>query len=358
MTWVGLRDASGGTYSRAGLGCTTDDPVELDAMLARGTMMMEFELYPGLDGQVILSYFDDHPWISGLSLALDAKGTLVMTQRQGQHRRTYRLRTGLLGHASSVTLTYSWDAPRRCATLSAEVTQTGEISHVACPDPLPLPLRDAARLITDPARSKTADGLIFFAIADHIAPHGPKPTLSPDARVPTPDGFVQVADLRRGQLVIAADGQPAQVRWAGQIRLPSAGRYAPLRLRAPLHGATTDLICAHDQRMQLSGSEVEYLFATDFVAVHLGDLPESVSAPDPQLTRTYAQFVLDRPVPVEIGGLFLEGLDADPMLMDPVLRAASVLADVPTEILPQRAVAAAPVLRDFETKTLSFMCAA
>lgn len=357
MSWVGLRAGSVMDYSRAGLGQPAADTSDPNAILRGGTLMMECAVEPGLQGQVLLTYFADQPWQSGLSISIDPEGVLILTQRQGPKRRRFALQTGLLGRAAGVTVTYTWDAARPHADLSVEIAGTRVIMRMTCIDPLPLTLRDTVRMIMDRRSCQLADGVAYLAIADRPLAHGPKPSLLPGTLIPTPEGHCPVGKLRAGQLVIAADGELSQVRWAGTMRLPSRGRHAPVRLRAPLHGATDDLICARDQRLQFAGSEVEYLFATDMVSAAVGDLPEAVRAPDPQPTRAYAQFLLDRPVPVRSGGLLLEGIDAQVLLDDPVLRARSVLADMPDALLP-RGRCDVPKLRDFETKSLSHLSVA
>lgn len=354
INWVGLRAGPEMEYSRAGLGQASGAASDPNAILHRGTLMVECDVRPGLQGEVLLTYFADRPWQSGLTLSLDAQGTLIMTQRQGAARRRFVLDTGLSGHASAVTITYTWDAHLAEAYLSAEIVQSRRIVHCRCADPLPLTLRDTVRMVMDRRSCQVAAGMSYLAIADSVVPHGPKPSLLPGTLIPTPEGHRPAGELRPGQLVVAADGAVSQLRWVGKMRLPSRGRHAPVRLRAPLHGATDDLICARDQRLQFLGSEVEYLFATDAVSAAVGDLPAAVRAPDPQATRCYVQFLLDRPVPVRSGGLLIEGFDAAQLLQDGELRRRSVLADLPEALMP-RLDGGAPKLRDFETKSLGQM---
>ena len=114
-----------------------------------------------------------------------------------------------------------------------------------------------------------------------------------------------------------------------------------------------------DQRIQLHRSEVEYLFATDRVAVKAGDLPSHViHRPKPQsYLQTYCQFVLDRSVALSLNGMFIEGLDRS-ALTSKVLRDHSVLAQLPSEVLPTGQCCDVPMLRGFETMTLCQMKAA
>lgn len=360
MGWVGLRDNTTAVYSPAGLGQTTTAPVDLNGLLPQGTLMVQCAAKPDGTGQDFLDYRSESPWLTGLSLALNGQGLLVLTQTQGAFRRVFTLPTGIVARAAALLVTFSWDAPARTAVLSVEIVDTGEVISAVMTAPLPLSLRDAVRISTDPAQCILSDQIAFVAIADSLMPHGPMPTLSGRTRLPTPTGEVALGLLKAGQLVKTTDGGQAQIRWVGHATLPARGRFAPLRLRAPYHGATRDLTCAPAQRMHLAGSEVEYLFATDVVSVAVGQLGEGVHhlGDAESLTQTYYQLLLDRPATIQSGGVTIECFDSTSLVKDASLRAHSVLSDLPAEVLPQRPSSDVPLLQDYEALTLCRLRAA
>jgi hypothetical protein len=357
MSWVGLRDNATTLYNPAGLGKANPAAVDLNGLLPKGTLLVQCDVKPGTKGHDFLDYRGESPWITGLSLTLNAQGLLMLTQTQGAFRRVFTLPTGLGAHSASLLVRFSWDAPARAAVFSVEIIETGKIISAVMQAPLPLSLRDAVRISTDPEQCEMSKQVTFLAIADSLMPHGPLPSLSGQTQLPTPDGGKPLAQMKAGQLVTTSDGGTAQIRWVGQTTLPARGHFAPQRLRAPYHGATRDLIAAPGQRIHMSGSEVEYLFATDAVSVAVGQLREGVQTLE-TLTQTYYQLLLDRPTTVTVGDVALECLDCMPLIKRPDLRRHSVLADLPAELLPQQPATHAPLLQDYETLTLCRLRAA
>lgn len=350
---MGLWDASGGSYSPAGLGRAVTGVVDLDGVLPRGTLMLQCPLLPSSETQVFVDYVAEAPWGSGLRLTMDQTGTLRLLQWAGHRQREVALATGHLGRARQVLISYSWDAPARKGVLSVEIDDTG--AHVFCSieAPLPLSLRDAVRLMADPRSTRYCDGTVFAALADHVAPIGPMPSLSGQTMMATPDGLTPVSALKSGQLLTLADGDTAQVRWIGSAELPARGRFAPVKLHAPFYGAIRDLVCGPEQRLQMSGSDVDYLFATPHVSCQVGHLTEGVHPllPPPGKTVRYWQVVLDRNVPLRSGGLDIATLDASRVMAMPGLLKRSILSDVPAELLPTVSRTKVQMLRRFETRT-------
>jgi hypothetical protein len=360
MSWTGLRDHTGGVYSPAGLGRSSRVPVDLNSLLATGSLVLQTTSDPARGPQALIRFAARAPWASALSLTLHPDGRLVMRHQQGAEICETTLHSTLLTPAQNVLITYTWNAPQRSGLLSLDVGDTGAFFAAPVHAPLPLSLRDAVRLMADEAQATTAPGVTFAAIADHAMPHGVLPSLHGATQLQTARGQTALRDLKTGDLVLAADGTYSQVRWTGHADLPARGRFAPVTLRAPYHGARADLHCAAGQTIQVSGSEVEYLFATDRVALCVGDLDHGVihGHPPPALTTTYYQFLLDDPTPLAIAGLEVDGLDPTLLHNDPALHAHSLWCDIPAEVLPYPYRADVPVLRNFETLTLCNLRAA
>ena len=360
MSWVGLWEQSGGTYSPAGLGQASRRVVDINGILPTGTLMMQFALMPAETEQTILSYSADAPWASGVEIGVDPDGRIRLTQWQGNCRTVETLATGHRGRARRMTLSYSWNAPARTGVLSVEIGDTGQHFFKNLHGPLPLSLRDAVRLMADNRTTWFGKRTVFAAIADHVVPIGPLPTLSGQTMIATPDGMRALSHLKAGQLVTLADGDQAQVRWVGSLELPTRGRFAPVKLHAPFYGAIRDLVCAPDQRLHLRGSDVDYLFATPAVACDVGHLTDGVRPlqPPPGKTMRYWQLALDRCAALRVGGLDLETLDVARIMNVPKLREHSVIADVPEELLPTAFDSDVPILRGFETRTLCHLRAA
>jgi hypothetical protein len=84
--------------------------------------------------------------------------------------------------------------------------------------------------------------------------------------------------LRPGDLIATADGGLLPLRRTRLLDLPTCGSFAPVILRAPFFGASHDLLVSSDQRLVLSGSEVEYLFNEEQVLVEAGALVDGRTA--------------------------------------------------------------------------------
>ncbi|MFZ3581607.1 Hint domain-containing protein [Loktanella sp. DJP18] len=354
MNWLGLRDPTGGVFSPAGLGQPAPCPAQPDELLATGTLLLDCNIMPSLTEQTLLSYQAMDPWRTALTVALDPKGTLIVTQAQGEDTRRYTLATGLMGRAMMTTIVFAWDAPHRRARLSAEVPDTGALWFTTGHGPLPLSLRDATRIVMDRHRCHVMPGTGFAAIAEGMMPIGPLPSLDAATLIPTPQGDVALDSLRPGQIVRTVGGGTAQVRWTGGLTLPARGRFAPLHLRAPFYGAQRDIHLAPCQQVHLRSSEVEYLFATHTVAARAGDLLDGIGprAIGPAPTIHYRQLVLDRPAAVSVHGVACATLDTTAVVADPALRAQSILRDVPMELMPQTAPRDVQRLQGFETRSL------
>lgn len=359
MSWIGLRDAVSGVFSPVGLGRYDRAPFDLNAVIPRGTLMLEFASDPRGGAQMLLNYGSTHPWAAGLTLTLCGNGILTLTQWQGEQRRVHELATDILTVKPSVLVTYTWDAPLRRGVLAVEVGDSVPVFAELVP-PLPMSMRDGARMMGDARHCAVNSGAAFVAIASEVMPIGVLPTLGETTMIQTPKGVVPVSQLRAGQMVTTAHGDTAQVRWCGSALLPARGRFAPLTLRAPYHGLRHDMTVSPNQRLQAAGSEVEYLFGTDTVALRAGHMVDGLSVRPAMCGQTYRywQVLLDRAAPMQVAGLVFEGLDVTGVRMDPSLRPHSVLATLPAELVPMQSGDHVPLLQSYETLTLRKLLAA
>ena len=335
------------------------DPNPCAAVVQAGSLQIEVAVPPGRPALELLHAETDQPWPAGIALATDGQGGLTFRQWQDGRQRSFHM-PGVLGlEASDLTLLLRWDAPGREAIISASIAATGAETIARFPAPLPVTSRQIAALGAAKGARRHAS-VRLLAFADHLVPLGPLPGFSGDTLMPAQDGLRPISQLRTGEHLVLPDGALTQVRWVGRLTRPAWGWSAPVRLRAPHFGAIRDLVCTPDQRLTMRSCEVEYLFATDHVAALVGDLPEGVgpaAVPDVPLAD-YWQVVLDRPVPIRIGGLDLEPLDMGRLRGDPALHRLSLLAGLPAELFPMPSETVPPVLRRFETWTLCRLRAA
>ena len=353
--WIGLRDRETVAWNPVGLRAA--EPARLpraDTPLPRGTLLIECTFDPDRLSVPLLDYHATAPWPSGLRLAFDRDGTLHLTMRQGIATTRSSLHTTLTRYDGAVIVSLGWDGPARRGYLSVFCPASGDLAQTEVIAPPPLTHRDGRRLVGDSSRSEASPDLHYLALSDRLEPAGPMPGLSPGAQIETPTGPVPLSALGPGDIVSTASGDIAVVRWCDSLDLPARGRYAPLLLRAPYHGLTEDLLVAPDQRLCLTGSDVEYLFATDRVSAAAGTLVDhrAVLAAPRQLVMTYRQVVLDRPAVLLASGAMIESQDLAPLLAAPQAFASSAFADLPPELRPRTAKGPCPVLQDYEAWTL------
>lgn len=356
MRWLGLRQRYEREFDPRGLG---QDPLATalqdDGLITRGSLLAEIDLVPTSRPVNLIRYSVLDPWPSSLSLVQEPDGTLRLLMRLGPRQLSVALRTELATRSETVILTFGWDGPGRSGVMSAFVPDTGCLWQTSVPGPFPLMLRDIRRMVLDETACRQADSVTFFAMAEGICPTGPMPGLDPEAWIATPSGARPLQTLRAGDQVLDAEGKAREIRWAGSVTLPATGRFTPLKMRAPYHGLTEDLVLAPDQRLLLSGTEIEYLFGQERVSAavrHLSDRHSVEPAAPRTPVITYRQLLLDRPAEIIANGAAVECFDAQPLFSDTRLVRHSVLSGLDREEWPAVTGFGVPVLRDYEALTL------
>jgi hypothetical protein len=356
MRWLGLRHRHDAAFSPGGLhGRDRALPPAEDSLVTRGTVLAEVALKLADRPINLVRYSVLDPWPANLSLVQDPGGTFHLLMRQGPRHLSTALHTRLAGRTDRIILTYTWDAPARYGVLAAYVPETRELWQVPVPGPFPMTLRDLRRMTREATACRLADGVRHVALGRGTCPIGPMPGLDTAALIATPDGDRPLGALQAGDRVLDTDGVPRCVRWAGSVTLPAVGAQAPLRLRAPYHGLNADMQLAPDQRLLLSGSEVEYLFGQERVSTPVRNLADrhSVAPASPEApVVTYGQVLLDTPAAILANGATVESFDAQPLFSAPRLVNNSVLADLPRADWPDRTGGVTPVLRAYEALSL------
>lgn len=357
MTWIGLRDQHDeGVFRPAGISrpAAANLPGPESAYLGQGTLLVEVQLEPQTTRFNLVRYAARSPWLSSLTLCIDPDGTISLLQGQAERSQLVALPTDLIHPEDSVVISFSWNAPDRTAVLSAWAPERDVFFMTEFRNPLPLSHLDAERLMTHDSLCKLDRSVRFAAMSDQVEPLGPTATICAGALLETPTEDIAIEDIKPGQLLLTASGQIAQVRWIGSQSFPARGRFAPVRVRSPYYRLTDDLVVAPEQRLRLSGSEIEYMFGEEEVcakAGHLADDRSIVNEPQ-RMTVTYYQVVLDEHDILSVNGGALESLDPAPILADPAMLKHSLLRNTPSEILPRGPAVAMPVLRGYEALQL------
>ena len=357
MAWIGLRTRYEAAFNTAGLGrAQLPAPVTDDSLLTRGSLMAEVIVSPVNRPTNLLRYAVLDPWPAAFTIVQEPNGTFRLLLRNGPRDLAVSLDTDLGSTPETVTLTYSWDAPARIGRFGIYAPDRAQLWLVDVPAPPPLALRDGYRLISDQVSTRVNDDVSFVALGNRPAPMGPMPGIRGDAQIETVTGPRPIWTLRAGDEVIAGDGGTAQIRWSGHVDLPAAGRHVPWTLRQPYHGLTADLVLTPDQRLCLTGPEIEYQFGEEAVSTalrHLVDRHSITPQKEHAAIQRWHQVLLDRPVAILANGAWIESFDAAPLYDGPHLFDSSVLAALPAELRPSRHGRGLPILSAYEALTLT-----
>jgi hypothetical protein len=356
LKWIGTRTQEIGVFNPDGVGTrNTARPVGME-LLTRGSMLLEVNVRPLSHPINLVRFSALDPWPSGVTICLEPDGTLRLMMRQAGRHLEVALKTALGKNVFTAHITFTWDAPKRRGRLSVHVPDYGHLWQTEVVSPFPLAFRDAQRILTDDKTATLDDCVVFAAISDAPCPHGPMPGLSGSAAVNTPVGPKALSDVRAGDLVNVLEGSAVPVLWAGKASVPALGRFAPMTLRRPYMGLWDDLMAARDQRVCLTGSEVEYLFGEERVSTAARHLEARNCAtptkPAPAVV-TYHQVLLGTHEIIKVNGALVESFDGSAVLDRPEWISNSVMADMPIEKLPRQIGLAAPVLQGYEALTLT-----
>lgn len=361
MGWIGLHDAQSRLFDPAGL--TGDGmspqaplrPVSDDALVPRGTIMIETRLTPRRRPSPLLIFRLDGDRPLQITLQALPGGGLSLVIANGDDLQHVTVSHAETGRTDLVRLTYAWDAPQGRGFAAVENTATRDLTLQMLRAPRPVPLRDLRALAMGEGHLSLSEDIDFIAVADHVDCVGPSPGLHPATPVATPRGHVPVGRLQRGDTVITDDGQVVPVLARIDRTVPARGAFAPVLLRAPFFGLRQDILVSPQQNLLIRGNEVEYLFGHEAVLVPARHLSGASAAARLHIEGTirYAQVLLPRHDAIRAAGTFAESLHIGRLRRKPRIQGASLLARLDPSTLPDHGPTQYPVLRAYDAQVLA-----
>ena len=359
MTWIAFSDADGHHFAPQGLDRHPEDPPLIgpreDDLLTRGSLVIETSLPITSRPRSLVFYERGGDWPFHLSLQAIPGGGLILILYQGDSVLHKALNPSEMGRLDVLRLTYSWDAPARWGRLAVEQNDQDTLFVADVPRPCPLRAGDVRALFKPGEHRFVSPDVIYLALSNEIEAVGPMPTLLPSTPIATPDGYRPISKLQRGDVVLTADMEIVPVLHKITRTMVARGTAKPLHLRAPYFGLQQDILTAPDQRLLLSGSEVEYLFGHEAVLTpvrHLAGGP-SVLPADCGLTVTYQQLLLPEHEPILAAGTVAESLYIGRLRRKPQHLAASLLGRLDRHGLPDHGRSKFPILRAFDARILA-----
>jgi hypothetical protein len=362
MGWIAIIDQHEGRFAPQGLDKPgTGRSYSPDHLIPRGTLLLETRLSPDGRPQTLLAFQRLHPWPGTFSLRALPQGGIILVITQGDEIRHATLPLQADGRTDIVRLTYSWDAPARWGRLTLERPESDLIHSIDLPPPHPMPMADVEALARHRHNREMDPDVDFFAISTRVEPVGPMPALTSRVPIATPYGDMPVGQLRRGDLVLTDTGISVPILRMVSRTVPARGSFRPVRLRAPYFGLREDIVVAPQQRLVISGSEVEYMFGREAVLVparHLRNGRSALYAKGPALVTYHHLLLPGHEAILAAGKCALESLYIGRLRRKPDHLQQSVLCDADRSRLPEHAKPVWPVLKPFEAITLAMQRAA
>jgi Hint domain len=354
MSWIAMCDArqqSGRTNALTGIQTGSHDTASL---LARATLVLEFQAPPDDHApRRLLHYQASHGWQRRFTVYLNADRSLAVETQQGQARSYVRLANAPGELTGAQRLSYIWDAPARHGLLALEDLETCAIHYTRFVAPIPIPLGDATAALCAPT-AQLDPSLVFSALSDRIQPIGPAATIGAGALIDTPQGARPIDRLQLGDTVLTRDNGAQPVRWILKQERPARGPHAPIRLRAPYLGLSSDLLVGPSQRIVIAGAKTEYTFGRDAVLIPAHHLAAHAGASvlNDRDTMVCYQILLDNHDCIRVSGAWCDSLYVGDLADTPDVLRATALNAVPPMIMPRHDNYVHPVLRNYESRAI------
>ncbi|MEC3859766.1 Hint domain-containing protein [Mesobacterium sp. TK19101] len=263
----------------------------------------------------------------------------------------------LTGDPARLRISFSWDSPANVSRLAVENPDDDSLHYAMGRAPAALMLSDMWAL----ARERHLNGLAaqagFMAVSDGVEPIGPAPSLHDDTAIDTPHGPVPLKQLKPGDTVRTLSGAVMPVLQVVRRSVPAVGSFRPVRLRAPHFGLKRDLVATPQQRLVVTGGDVEYDYGADAVRLAISNLPRGFAQTDDAPHRApfvnLAQLVLPEPVAVLCHGVPLDTLNIGRIRRQKDRLEQSLLAQGPLHLLPEHGPSPYPLLGATETASLA-----
>jgi hypothetical protein len=272
---------------------------DADAILPRGALVVELML--PLKGPAVLLDYAEANGRSGFSTFYDPVRGLIMLQRQGRRLLRHTLPDPFAIAAGLVRVIFTWDILARRWTLTADAMDDTAPRTVQGHDPVAWSVADMVALCHAGQRHAA---VLWYGMTSGDAPPKPRSWIGRQTPIDTPKGPVAAGLLKARDVVLTADDGPLPIRHVAHLEVPGRGAFAPILLRAPYFGQTTDLLVSSEQPICLAGTSVEYLFGEDRVLAPAEQLADGIAAYPDNRRSVVTGVVLDvgRPALVTADG--------------------------------------------------------
>lgn len=256
--WIALSD-------RADLSPTA--PEALD----RGLFVLEYAL-PILTPTILVQFQAAPPANRSFAVFFDPATGISILHRQGGTLRRHRLPGPIAQRQGTGRLSFRFDLPGQSWTLTHEILGEATIQSAHGALGLPLLPADLHQICTDGPGSQRHAAVLWFGLTHRPTLPARAPWIGLNTPIDTKRGPVRAGLLRPGDLVTTLEDGFQPLHRITRRSYPSRGSFAPVVLRSPFFGLTTDILVSSDQLVLISGASVEYLFGVEEALITAGAL--------------------------------------------------------------------------------------
>lgn len=277
--------------------------------LRRGFFVAEFTMPKG-GGEILLNHQvqDDRPRSFALFFERDAG--IAILQREGARVVRHMLKGPLPIWEGTARVTFKFDLDRDYWAIAFDILQgKGPALRAEGKSPLAMDVKDIAAISAPLPRHKD---LLWFGFYQGAEMPKSGPWISQRTELSTQHGQMAAGHLDRGDILMTLDHGPLPLQAVHRFEVPARGSFAPVLLRAPFFASGQDLLVSADQKLLISGGEVEYLLGTDAVLVSAQAMIDgrTAIADDRRAVTSALRLDFGKPALLDLGGLvFAVGQD-------------------------------------------------
>ena len=256
--WIVLSD-------RAELDPATPDRSDL------GLFVLEFAL-PIVQPTVLLQLNSDGAAPRVFAIFFDPEVGISVLLRRGSEVKRHVLPGPLGQRQGTARLSLAYDTKADSWTLTYLVLGEGICKASSGTSAIPLSANDLHQLCTGGPGSQRHAAVLWFGLTQRSALPARAPWIGLNTPIDTKRGPVKAGLLRRGDLIATLEDGFQPLIGTMRRNFPGRGSFAPVVLRSPFFGLTSDILVSSDQLVLIAGASVEYLFGVEEALISAGAL--------------------------------------------------------------------------------------
>ncbi len=239
--------------------------------LDHGLFVLEFAL-PILQPTVLLQIQLETGAPRTFSVFFDPDGGISLLHRHAAQILRHRLPGPIAQRQGTARLSFTFDVGAQTWDLEFQILGEGIRQTARGSSVLPLSLDDLQTLCTGGEGSKRHPSALWFGFTQNSTLPSRAPWIGINTPIDTRRGPVRAGLLRPGDLIATLDDGFQPLQRLTRRAFPSRGSFAPVVLRSPFFGLTTDILVSSDQLVLISGASVEYLFGVEEALISAASL--------------------------------------------------------------------------------------